>query len=411
MKLLTYHQKLRNLRRARDSFRNNLNRKGKKYRAQSGYSTPLYSKEYSFDVEGFCLKNNVTRWDKKYENLIRIEEKSNLFDNPEKVLKILLAILFNAKYQQAFPTINFNGKVQFGSLYLIDNICWEIARKRKWGFRHQNMTQEDQSLLSNLRSFFSSDFENEQGYLLNEKVNINRSKTPLASQPYKAKSKLITDMVIKGVRENSDRTFELSHEGYQAISSTIGEHFDNILLHAPDAEFGYLCGYYDKTNKEVSILIYNFGKSIYETLNDTLLPVEVQLQIDLVIESHTKKNYFNLHSNNFTKENALTLLALQEGISSRINFDKSRGHGIMDYIEHCFELNPNVKISLVSGYTAIKIDSKYQIQRKYFVDRERRVLSLNKENDLLKKPDSDYVRNMGICFPGLIIETRIPLFI
>ncbi len=247
--------------------------------------------------------------------------------------------------------------------------------------------------------------------MVNEKVHINRSEDQLAKQAYKEKSKDITDMVIRGVREHSNAIFDLTLEQYQAISSTIGEHFDNILLHAPDSEFGYLCGYYDKTTKVVNILIYNFGKTIADTLSTANLPPQVQKEIDLVIDNHTKKKRFNIFSNAFTKENAMTLLSLQEGISSRLEYDKSRGHGITDFIEHCFGLNQETKIVLISGNTAIKIDKKYKIERKFFIDRERRIISFNDENDLFSKPDDQYVKNMPVNFPGLIIETRIPLTI
>ncbi len=410
MRKLTEEEKIRNEKIALKRFRKRIGRKGKKYN-KSNVTAPVYRayrKNYSYDIENFCAKNNISQWGKQQRNVIRIEEKTNLFDNPDKVLKTLLEILYNAKYHQTFPTLIFNEKTQFGSLYLIDNMCWEIARKRRWSFHYQNMAPDDIALLNHLRSFFSSTQDTEKGYLLNEKVDINRTSTPLATQPYRIKSKQITDMVNEAVRENADPNFQLGPEAYQAISSTIGEHFDNILLHAPDSEFGYLCGYYDKTRKEISILIFNFGKSIADTLTETALPSEIKKEVDTVIENHTKKKYFGL-AGTFTEENALTLLALQEGISSRLKYDKTRGHGIMDFIEHCFDLTNKTKISLISGNTAIKIDDKYSIQKKFFIDRVRRILAFNKEADLLIKPDSDYVKKMNVFFPGFIIETIIPL--
>jgi hypothetical protein len=410
MKRLNLEQKIYNEIRAKHSFEHNLKRKNKKRTSSFNENNTIFRFTYPLHIEAFCLTNHIHTWGKRIQNSIRLDDSINLFDNPEKVIRTLLEILYNARYYRNYPTLNFNGKrAPFGTLYLIDNLCWEVARKRSWGFHYKDMNISDASMLSKLRSFYSSEFENEKVYMLNEKVIINRSDAFMANQQYRVKSKEITDLVIRGVRENLNPDFQLSAEGYQAISSTIGEHFDNIILHAPNAEFGYLCGFYDKERKEVHILIYNFGKTIAETIVDTKLPAQIKAEIDTVIVSHTKNKFLTLLSSSFTEENALTLLALQEGISSRLEYDRSRGHGLMDFIEHCFELNPDTKITLISGRTAINIDKKYRIKNNFFIDRNRRILAFNENNDIYKKPDPDYVKNLAMSFPGLIIETIIPL--
>src|SRR6185312_5197413 len=338
MKRLSKEQKLRNEILARKKFRHNIRRK-KKNKKLANLNLNKSKVFYSYGVENFCKKNNISEWKNKRQNSYRIDESVNLYENPEKLIRLLLQILNNAKLQKAYPQLIFSGRIKFGSLYLIDNMCWEIAQKRDWGFHFQNINNEDSAILSKLKSFSSSTFENEKVYILNEKVLINRSENQLSNQQYKVKSKEITDLVVKGVRENSDPNFILDPEAYQAISSTIGEHFDNILLHAPDSEFGYLCGFYDKIAKEVQILIFNFGLTIAESLEKANLPKQVQKEINAVITNHTQNKFFKIASKKFTRENALTLLSLQEGISSRMVYDKSRGHGITDFIEHCFNLN------------------------------------------------------------------------
>lgn len=363
---------------------------------------------YSKDIESFCSSNNLSKWKNETNLVIRISEDVSLFDNPEKVLRILLRILHNARLKNLYPQIEFETRVSFGALYLIDNICWEISQKRSWGIHLSKMNKNDQIILSKLRSFISSEYEDEGAYMVNEKVIINRKDDVLANQQYKVKSKIITDMIQKAIRENNNPNFELNPTAYQAINSTIGEHFDNILQHVPDAKHGYLCGFYNKELKEVVILIFNFGTSIAGTLKIGNLPNEIQKEIKNVIDNHKKKNFLLL-DNGFTESNALTLLALQEGISSRLEFDRSRGHGIIDFIEHCFELNENCKISMISGDTAIKIDKKYRISEVMFSNRTRRILAFNETNNLYEKPDKNYVYNLPLTFPGVIIETRIPL--
>jgi len=100
---------------------------------------------------------------------------------------------------------------------------------------------------------------------------------------------------------------------------------------------------------------------------------------------------------------------LQEGISSRIKFDITRGHGLMDFISNCFELSEDSRVAIISGRTAIKIDKKHPIAHQFVFGRMRRVISLNNENDIFSKPDPNYITSIGVAFNGVIIETTIPL--
>jgi hypothetical protein len=396
-------------RQAKKSFKQKLrkqkNKKQKIAESKREKSLIVYNK----DVELFCDINNISLWGSIGARAIRLGEHVNLFLNPELVLRTLLKLLYTAKTHYDFPKITVEGRVSFGSIYLIDNMCWEIARKRKWQVLMNNICRDDMEIFSKIKSIASTEYQDETAYMISEKVKINRSDDPFPNQQYKVKSKEITDLVIQGMRENYDPNFSLSPEAYAAISSTIGEHFDNILSHVPFAESGYLCGFYDKNAKTVSILIFNFGHTIHKTFTNRNLPKEIRKEINQVISVYKQKGFFNYFSKTFTEENAITLLALQEGVSSRLEYDKSRGHGLMDYIEHCFTLNKNCKISFISGNTAIKIDNKYALDTKFFIDRNRRILAFNSTNDLYKKPDPEYVRNMGVHFPGVIIETIIPL--
>lgn len=363
---------------------------------------------YTEEIELFCKVNNISKW-KQSNTVIKFDEKFCLFENPDTVLRTLLEMLHRAKISQKITRLKYAGKVSFGALYLTDNLCWEIAKKRRWNVMCENISETEKEKLSNLRSMFSSSYESQKANMINERVRITRTRDPKADQSYKARSKEITDMVQNAIRENKNNPdFELPFEAYQAIVSTIGEHFDNIILHALHCETGILCGFYDKEEKEITILIYNFGKTISESFGDDSLPEQMKDVLVEIIENHAKKNFFQF-KNQFTPENALTLLAVQEGISSRVKYDKSRGHGLIDFIEHCFNLSSGTRIVLISGKTAIKVDNKYQVSKKNVFDRERRVIAMNESNDIYEKPDSSYVINLNINFPGVLIETTIPL--
>ena len=307
-----------------------------------------------------------------------------------------------------YSKLIYKGNVSFGAIYLIDSMCWEISRARRWRLDHPNLPDDEKVILSNLRSITSSTYKSDEVDMINEKVRIQRNDSSQQVQAYRIKIKEITDMIKLALSPIKGHNYDLSHEAYHAINSTIGEHFDNIYLHAPSAEYGTLCGFFDKRKMEVTILIFNFGNTIDSNLSKNDLPKEIQAEIDVIISNHISRNYF-VGTRDFTRENAITLLAIQEGISSRLKYDKSRGHGLIDFIENCFALSDETKISIISGKTAIKIDKKYKVSNKSVFGRMRKIIALNAANDIFEKPDSTYVKNLNVFFPGVIIETRIPL--
>ena len=367
-----------------------------------------YTNKY---IQIFCDENNISTWGKRKQIAIQLDDSFSLFENANEVLIKLLELLYNANEYQNTPTIRVKGRISFGALYLIDNLCWEIGKKRLWSIQFKDMDESDKAILSKLRYLHSKDnsvYQDDISYMINEKVEINRNILPMAKQKYNEKAKDITDMVIQGMKDNNDLKFELSPDAYLAISSTICEHFDNIYEHVPLAENAYLCGFYNKDLKQITVLIFNFGITIKESFDHKALPQEIKKEINSVMENHTKRQWLGLKTG-FTEENAITLLALQEGVSSKLEYDASRGFGIMNYIEHCFNLNKGCKITLISGRTVIKIDEKYSVSEKFFIDRKRKIIAFNETNNIYDKPDKDYVKNIAIYFPGVIIETSIPL--
>ena len=361
-------------------------------------------------VEYFCQVNKMDQWTKPRQRAIPLSEDFSLYQNPDLVLKCVLHLLYDAKVYREYPTLRYKGKVCFGALYLIDNMCWEISRHRRWQLKLADMPQAEQEKLAKLRSFETSAYDSSTACMLNESVHINR-KNGLSAQTYKRKSDELRLLVEAAISEATGQPYSLSQETNAAIYSAIGEQFDNVLEHVPDAEAAQLCCFYDRLSKELTIMIYNFGPTIAEKLKGSKLPPEVADPVKSLIANHTTHHWFKLAraGRAFSEENALTLLALQEGISSRLEFDITRGFGLLDFIDHCFTLTSKCRISIISGTTAINVDNKYPISSRYVLGRERRVLALNPSNDLMLKPDPDYLRTLSVKFPGVIIETTIPL--
>ncbi|MDP3441580.1 MAG: hypothetical protein Q8T08_01860 [Ignavibacteria bacterium] len=405
----------RNTRRAKKSLKQKLNsikkekrkeirrypKKIKNIKKRQFISSPVI---YNPEVQNFCDQNKIEKW-KIPPSKIDLDSEFSLYKSPAKVLRTLLNILYLAKTKSKYVTLSYKGYVSFGAIYFIDTICWQIASKKRWYLKH-NLPEKEKQLLSNLKSIKSNTSDSEYAYVINNRIRINREEDDLAKQTFKIKSKEIRDLIIQGIREN-DSSYILPHEGHTAIDSAISEHFDNILLHVPEAEYGFLCGYFDRSAKEITLLIYNFGHTIANSLDNKKLPKHVQPAVDEIILNHTKKSL--LWGKSFTKENALTLLAIQEGISSKLDADISRGHGLIDYIEHCFKLSQHSKVVIISGKTAIRVDSNYSVVNANVLGRQRRIIAFNNENDIFEKPDGNNVINLTVNFPGVIIETTIPL--
>jgi hypothetical protein len=362
--------------------------------------------KYSFDIEKFCAFNKGKSFKKK--SFLSLEKDFDLHVNPQSVLDSLLTIISNARRNNLSLEVKYNGDVSFGALYLLDNICWEIASKKsKWKLNAKNISERNFQIQSRLRSFETGKVTIGDGFIYNNKIKINREDNDLATQDHKRASKTVRDLINKCLSEqNTD--LKLNKQQVKAIDSAISEHFDNILLHVPSAKHGNLCTFYDRTRRSITILIYNYGHSIADSLTKGNVPFHVQNEIDSIIEIHKSKKVLGL-INGFTEENALTLLAIQEGISSKLSIDNSRGYGIMDFIGHCKDMCKESYMTIISGGTAIKIDSNTIPETAFVLGRKRRVIAFNEKNDLFEKPSKNNVVNMNVYFPGVIIETVIPI--
>lgn len=333
----------------------------------------------------------------------------SLYNCAGNVIDVVLNIL-NASSKGSFSLDFNNAQIGFGALYFIDIMGWYKSKERSWRLNFNNLSKEQTELFLNLRTDKDNEKENTNSHVINKHIKIERREEQiLFSKEYEKGSKEIRHLVQKGIAEmTGNLQFKLSQETHSAIHSVISEQFDNIYQHAINAKHADLCGMFDKKTNTVSILIFNFGPTIADTLRGEKLPLHVRQYRDNLISTYKQKGFLNL-AQSFSEENALTLLALQEGISSKLDADETRGYGLMDFIEHCFELSSETKVVIISGQTTIRINETYKIQKKTILGRERRVLSFNNEGDIMSKPDKNHVLNHGAFFPGVIIETTIPL--
>nr|DAS69793.1 MAG TPA: hypothetical protein [Caudoviricetes sp.] len=405
--LIIHRKDSKDVRLNKKRFRKRLKRKEKKY--TEGVFKNIYGHLSEINL---LLSKNQTESNKYHAPKTRCkitDSDFSLYNCAGKVINVVLNIL-NTPSKGSFSLDFNNAQIGFGALYFIDIMGWYKSKEESWKLYFDNLSKEQTELFLNLRTDKNNEKENGNLHVINKHIKIERREEQiLFTKEYEKGSKEIRSLVQKGIAEmTGNEKYELSKETHSAIHSVISEQFDNIYQHAINTKHADLCGMFDKRTNTVSILIFNFGPTIADTLKGNQLPLHVRQYKDNLINTYKQKGFFNL-SQSFSEENALTLLALQEGISSKLDADETRGYGLMDFIEHCFELSIGTKIVIIPGQTTIRIDENYKIQKKEILGRERRVLSFNKEGDILNKPDKNYVLDHGAFFPGVIIETTIPL--
>lgn len=195
----------------------------------------------------------------------------------------------------------------------------------------------------------------------------------------------------------------------------VGEILDNAQEHSMFKDWS-LQGYLDNSLKTpiCEIALFNFGRSISETLDDLPADSYTRKQIDAYLSLHGGMKLF---STSWRKRDLLTLIALQGNVSSKnLTSESTRGQGTVDLIEFFQKVHKEctgvgaepAKMAIVSGGTYILFDGKYRMRE--VVAGKGKVIAFNQPNDLFQRPDSNYVRSLGaLHFPGTIISIRFPL--
>jgi len=210
--------------------------------------------------------------------------------------------------------------------------------------------------------------------------------------------------------------WELTDASKMYLISLVGEILENAEEHSQRDDWwiaGYLRRKSEVSYGDCHITIFNFGRTLAESLQD--LPADSMLRgrIDSLVRQH-KKGFF---SGGWTEENLWTLYALQGGVSrlnqGRDTLGGDRGTGTVQMIEFFQHLGSSTvaeqppKMCVVSGSTHILFDGTYKMKRQKTANGEvAEIIAFNKQNDLRKAPDPKYVRNLKKPFPGTLISLR-----
>ena len=195
----------------------------------------------------------------------------------------------------------------------------------------------------------------------------------------------------------------------------VSEIIDNAEQHGQMGDWS-IQGYLD-THLETpmcEIAIYNFGRTIAETLESLPAASYTRSQVQKYIDLHEKGGFFKA---DWRREDLYTLIALQGNVSSKNQAQTdTRGNGTVDLIGFFQRVllecsqgkhQQSARMAIASGSTFILFDGTYQMAPdKNGVN----IIAFNKNNDLEERPDKKYVRRLTTThFPGTVISLKFPL--
>jgi hypothetical protein len=214
--------------------------------------------------------------------------------------------------------------------------------------------------------------------------------------------------------------FRLGIKGQRHVVKWAGEVITNAEEHSGQNEW-FAIGYMvppDPKNVapsnlvgECQLVIFNFGKSIFQSIIDPNTPAGTRDEISRLAATHSRKKFF--FAENFTQADLCTLYALQDGVSrfSQRPGAISRGKGTVQMIQAFQKLGssaaePEPNMTLLSGRTRILFNSKYSLVPVAVPGGTRSVIAFNENNDLEDKPDSANVHTVSGTFPGTLLSFK-----
>lgn len=207
---------------------------------------------------------------------------------------------------------------------------------------------------------------------------------------------------------------ELTPTARHLLCSRIGELLDNAEQHAGMLDWT-IKGYLDTSvpTPMCEIVIFNFGKSLAQTLEDLPASSFTMTQIAPYMEKHVKRGFFGPK---WRRADLLTVMALQQGVSSKnTSQETTRGNGTTDLIEFFQRINDQLakesesgaKMTIISGSTRVLFDGTYRSRTE---GGREGIIAFNRDNDLTSPPDSKYVQPLEkTMLPGTLISVQFSI--
>lgn len=340
--------------------------------------------------------------------------KFSLIDEPDDALKVFesfLAYALNENTEQIHIDQGACETIDHGAESILGALGMSVASAKRINF--SGYFPEDQRVKDivsavGLPKVLGVDLPEPEGFTTFAlRMGTSEAKLSMSSSSDMAATELAN--YINACLSKYD--YQLKRETENWLLSLMGEVLRNCEEHGGKAHW-YIAGYMRQEKNQqygdCHISIFNFGRTIYETMQDLPKENEIRGQIEDLIRHHTSKGF--LHRESWTEENLWTLYALQEAVTSKWNDrDSDRGTGTAEMIEF-FQLlgdsnepDAQPRMCVLSGSTQIIFDTEYCIEEIDLGGELRRVIAFNKDNDLREPPDKRYVRSIKRHFPGTMI--------
>ena len=352
---------------------------------------------------------------------VKVPKEFSLISNPVESLSVLHNLATQYSRRSNFSTLNIDHsslrEYDLGAEktldHLVDQIKFENRGKTKFKIKGSLPTaQPAKSFVCGvgvIRTLGADDqIDQTRKYDIFDQVDYNPSNSADGSGQAETKDIAVNSLVshINGCLDGVDRC--LSNKGIDMLSEAAAEALDNAVQHSTGNNWA-IASYLDTNTPEYTceLVIFNFGKSIAQTFE--ALPDDhfTRKLVNPYIDKHKHRNLF---SHKWRRQDLLTLIALQERISSKNEqADDTRGIGtinLIDFFQKLFDEVPEaggVKpvMAILSGETHVLFDGKYKLSP----DAEgRRVIAFNESNSLAEKPDPRHFTSLSEApFPGTII--------
>ncbi len=366
------------------------------------------------------------------DSTIRIPYTFSLLDDPDAVLETYRQTehVLRIKHKRKIHVDHSNcNQMDLAASILLDTLVVE-AEKRRNGTPNSLTVEGSISLISddvNVMLFASGlphhlglKFELPPAIKLNTKKFETQYGTSGNIETSRQRNRCASDLTEYFDDCIKTQGFKLSEEGRANLGNLVTEVIGNAEEHSGP---WHAIGFYDKRKfgaagaGECHIVIFNYGRTIYETLIDPSTSDELKRNLHQLSDPILSRGWFQ-RSLSFRRKNneecLWTLYALQDRVSRF--YDKpggrDRGNGTIKMIEFFEQLagNAPMRMCVLSGGAYILFDGRHRLQTTVTRNGEQlKIIAFNDENDLGITPDSDCVRQLASYFPGTIVDIRLIL--
>lgn len=399
-------------------------------RAKKNNHTPPAS-NYQSAVLGVIASLSTSRISiQKRSATIKIPKNFSILQNPRHSLDLIFALGKQSRKRDPVRYLHIDHsemeKADLASEALLDLVVLELKKEARSRDRKLKLTggyPKSSALVRFIRGIGIIKTLGIKHEYLSQKEESSLQIFSKRNKVASVSSSLSSDYRDRSLREFVDHIDKclnrvgrrLKPDARSQLLDYAGEILGNAEEHSGRADWS-LVGYYDHEddNHACEIAIFNFGKTFAQTFNELPSEAYARRVVDGYLEEHRKQGWFG---RGWEPDDLLALASLQGDISSKnVSADSDRGQGTVEIIEFFQDVQREcagegkgcATMAILSGSTQIYFDGTYAMKKD---ENGRNVIAFNKENTLKKKPDSNFVRNLGdTFFPGSVISIRFSLW-